>query len=65
MRHEFKKLLETWHTNIPLPLAKRMKAELVSDLGSVHGVRQILLVSEHEENGLTQLVLQQSCELTC
>ena len=44
--------------NLPLPLAKRMKAELIGDLGSVHGVRQILLVSEHEENSVTQLVLQ-------
>jgi hypothetical protein len=34
-----------------------MEAELVSDLGGVHGVGQILLVSENEEERIAQLVL--------
>ena len=34
-----------------------MQAKLVSDLSSVHGVGQILLVGEDEEKGITELVL--------
>lgn len=33
-----------------------MEAKLVGDLSSVHSVRQILLVGEHEEKGITELV---------
>lgn len=34
-----------------------MQAKLVSDLGSVHGVGQILLVGEDEEESVAELVL--------
>jgi len=34
-----------------------VQAELVGDLGGVHGVGQILLVGEHEQQGVTELVL--------
>lgn len=34
-----------------------METELVSDLGSVHGVGQILLVGEDQQKGISQLVL--------
>ena len=36
-----------------------MQPQLVRDLGRVHGVRQVLLVGEDEEDGLTQLVLSE------
>lgn len=41
----------------PCPLPETMKAELVGDLSSVHSVRQVLLVGEHEEEGVTELIL--------
>ena len=34
-----------------------MQAKLVGDLGGVHGVGQILLVGEDEEESVTELVL--------
>ena len=34
-----------------------MQAELVGDLGCVHGVGQILLVGEDEQKGITELIL--------
>ena len=36
-----------------------MQAQLISDLSGVHRVRQILLVREHEQQGVSQLVLVQ------
>lgn len=36
-----------------------MKSELIGDLGSVHGVGQILLVGEDEEKSITELILVQ------
>ena len=36
-----------------------MEAELVGDLGRVHGVGEVLLVGEHEEERVAQLVLVQ------
>lgn len=41
----------------PLTLSQAVQAELVGDLGSVHGVGQILLVGENEEQGVAELVL--------
>ena len=41
----------------PRPLPKAVEAELVRDLGGVHGVGQILLVGEDEEEGVAELVL--------
>ena len=44
-----------------------MKAKLVGDLSGVHGIGQILLVGEHQEEGVAQLVLVQHTVklLTC
>ena len=36
-----------------------METELVSDLGGVHGIRQILLVGEDEEKGISEFILVQ------
>ena len=36
-----------------------MQAQLVSDLCRVHGVREVLLVGEHQQHGVTELVLSQ------
>lgn len=41
----------------PLALAEGVEAELVGDLSGVHGIRKILLVGEHEEDGVAELVL--------
>ena len=45
-------------TNIPVALAQRVQAQLVCDLCRVHGIWQILLVGEHQQHSLAQLVLQ-------
>lgn len=42
--------------NVPSPLPKRVEAKLVGDLGSVHRVRQVLLVGKDEEEGVAELV---------
>ena len=44
------------HLDEPCPLPETVQAELVSDLCCIHGVRQILLVGEDEEKGVTELV---------
>jgi hypothetical protein len=41
----------------PSALPERVQAKLVSDLGGVHGVGQILLVGEDEEKSITELIL--------
>jgi hypothetical protein len=41
----------------PLALAQRVQAELVRNLGGVHGVGQVLLVGKHEQQRVAQLVL--------
>jgi hypothetical protein len=43
--------------NVPSTLAQAVETELVCDFGSVHGVGQILLVGENQENGVAQLIL--------
>mmetsp|Transcript_19579 Transcript_19579/g.58225 ORF Transcript_19579/g.58225 Transcript_19579/m.58225 type:complete len:211 (+) Transcript_19579:79-711(+) len=43
--------------DVPLAVAQAVQAELVRHLGRGHGVGQILLVREHQEDGLPQLVL--------
>ena len=45
--------------NVPLPLPEAVQAELVGNLGGVHGVGQILLVGKDQEEGVPQLVLVQ------
>jgi len=47
------------HLNVPSSLSEAVEAEFVSDLGSVHGVGQILLVGEDEEESITELILVQ------
>ena len=44
------------HLNKPCPLLEGVEAKLIGDLSSVHGVGQILLVGEDEEQGVTELV---------
>ena len=41
----------------PVTLADGVEAKLVSDLGGGHGVGEILLVGEDEQNGVAELVL--------
>lgn len=43
--------------DVPGALSQAVQAELVGDLGSVHGVRKILLVGEDQEESISQLVL--------
>ena len=43
--------------NVPVALAEGVKAELVCDLSSVHGIGEILLVGEHQQHSVAQLVL--------
>jgi len=43
--------------HVPLAGADVVKAELVSDLSDRHSLRKILLVGEHEEDGIAELVL--------
>lgn len=47
------------HLDIPRPLPETLEAELVGDLRGVHGVGQILLVSEDKEESVPELVLVQ------
>ena len=42
----------------PVAATQVVEAELVSDLGSIHGIGQVLLVGENQQRGVTQLVLQ-------
>ena len=41
----------------PRPLPEAVETELVGDLSSVHGVGEILLVSENKQEGITELIL--------
>lgn len=41
----------------PLSLSQAVQAELVGNLGGVHGVGQILLVSENEQQSIAELIL--------
>ena len=43
--------------NVPVALAEGVQAELVCDLSSVHGIGEILLVGEHQQHSVAQLVL--------
>ena len=45
--------------DVPLTLTKSMKSELIGNLGSVHGIGQILLVGENQQKSITKLVLAQ------
>jgi hypothetical protein len=47
------------YLDVPVALAKGLQAKLLRNFGSRHGVGQILLVAEHEKNGIAQLVLVQ------
>ena len=47
------------HLDVPVALAQGLQAELLSDFGSRHSVGQILLVAEHEQNSVTELILVQ------
>ena len=40
-----------------MPLPERVQPEAVGDLGRVHRVGQVLLVGEHQERGVAELVL--------
>ena len=41
----------------PSPLPQAVQTKLVGDLGGVHGVGQILLVGEDQEESISELVL--------
>merc|ERR1719321_711642 len=43
----------------PLPVAHTLEAKLLRDLRSRHRVREILLVREHKNDGVTHLILVQ------
>ena len=43
-----------------MALAQRVQAQLVSDLGRIHGVGQVLLVGKDEEHRVAQLILRTS-----
>ena len=45
--------------DVPVPVPHVVEPELVSDLGGVHGLGQVLLVGKHQHHGLPQLVLRQ------
>ena len=45
--------------DVPLSVSEAVQTQLVGHLGGTHGVGQILLVGEDQEDGLTQLVLVQ------
>jgi hypothetical protein len=47
----------SWRKTYPGALPEGVQAKLVSDLGGVHGVGQILLVGEDKEKSITELVL--------
>lgn len=53
---------------LPVALAQGVQAKLIRNFCSVHGVRQILLVGEYQENRITKLVLQRqkrNCSVRC
>jgi len=45
--------------NVPGTLSQAVKTQLVGDFGGVHGIRQILLVGEDQENSIPELILVQ------
>merc|ERR1712176_969872 len=49
----------TRRLDVPLALAQRIEPELAGDLRRAHRVRQVLLIREHEEDGIAQLVFLQ------
>lgn len=61
--HPIKALVETLRgggaaaLHKPVALAEGVKAELLGDVGGRHGLGKILLVGEHEEHGVAELVL--------
>jgi len=42
--------------DVPGAIPEAMEAQLISDLGSIHGVRKILLVGKHQKQSIPQLV---------
>lgn len=49
----------TSRLDVPGSLSQAVETELISDLGSVHGVGQILLVGKDQQDGISQLILVQ------
>ncbi len=45
------------YLDVPIPVTKRVEVQLVCDLSGSHGVREILLVGEDKENGISELIL--------
>jgi len=45
--------------DVPGTLSQAMKTQLVGNLGSVHGIGQILLVGENQKNSVSKLILVQ------
>lgn len=44
---------------LPVALAERMQAKLVSYLCSIHCIRQILFVGKYKQNSLPEFILKQ------
>jgi hypothetical protein len=42
--------------NVPTPLPQTVKTQLISDLGRVHRIWEILFICEDEEKGVTEFV---------
>ncbi|KAG6554759.1 hypothetical protein Mapa_003778 [Marchantia paleacea] len=42
--------------DVPMALPQRVQAQLVGDLGSVHGIGQILLVGKNQQHCITKLI---------
>jgi len=47
------------YLNVPLSVTQGRQAQLISHLGGVHGLGQILLVGEDQEDGVPELVFVQ------
>ena len=50
---------DTGDLNVPVPLVQKVQAQLVRDLGHVHGIEAVLLVCKHEQGSIPELVLHQ------
>ena len=44
--------------NLPVTLPERVEAKLISYLGSIHSIREILFVSKYKQHSLTELILK-------
>jgi len=50
--------IEPWQESLPVTLAERVEAKLISNLSSIHCIRKILFVSKYKQHCITQFVLK-------